>query len=239
MSDEVLILFLFHSRIQSLGGISALPTITVDCGAMVNLIKEATAFALNAKIHKSVHSASQMDGKSPVIVVGETTIKFTRNGMTFTFCGLVCRNMEDDILAGIPFIEDNGIDLVGSEKLLRFPDGTEFYYSDKREVSSVNVGRIQSELVRSSGPSTTVFPGEFLELDLPQQFHDEKFPVAIEPRPNVKGDTEWILPALVRSVNGKIRVINNSKEPKKVLKGQHMCQVMHSTRPRSVSFVIE
>ena len=36
---------------------------------------------------------------------------------------------------------------------------------------------------------------------------------------------------LVKPVNGKIRIVNSSNEPKKVMKGQHICQVMHSVPP--------
>ena len=37
---------------------------------------------------------------------------------------------------------------------------------------------------------------------------------------------------LVKLVNGKIRIVHNSTEPKKVMQGQHICQVMHSVPPK-------
>ena len=94
------------------------------------------------------------------------------------FSGLVCRGMNDDILGGIPFIEDNNIDVLGSEKCVVFSDGSRFSYKEKTE-SQGSVRQVHPKLVRATGSSKTVFPGEFLELDLPEEFHDERFPIAI------------------------------------------------------------
>ena len=56
---------------------------------MISLIKESVAIALGAKIRKMLQSAHQLDGKSPLKVVGETTIVFKRNDMSIILHALV------------------------------------------------------------------------------------------------------------------------------------------------------
>ena len=58
--------------------------------------------ALKGKIVKAVQSASQADGKSQLEIVSETTIKFIWNNLEFV---LHARNFDDDILAGMPFMD--------------------------------------------------------------------------------------------------------------------------------------
>ena len=203
-------------------------TITIDTGAMISLIKESVAVALCAKIRKTSQGAHQLDGKSPLKVVGETTITFKRNDMPIILHALVCTNMEDEILAGTPFTKLNGIDVLGRSETIVFSDGTTFRYIEE----SPNVSRCTpAQLVRSVVPSTTIFPGQYLECGLPEEFHDERVPVAIEPR-STNSNSDWVSPMLVKPVNGKIRIVNSSTEPKKVVKGQHICQVMHSVPPK-------
>jgi hypothetical protein len=86
-------------------------TITIDTGAMISLIKESVAVALCAKIRKTSQGAHQLDGKSPLKVVGETTIIFKRNDMSIILHALVCTNMENEILAStsMPFSLVNGV----------------------------------------------------------------------------------------------------------------------------------
>ncbi|CAG2213632.1 unnamed protein product [Mytilus edulis] len=79
--------------------------LTIDSGATGNMIRASAATKLNAKITSSSQSAHQADGSSPLTVVGETRLTFTRDKHQLYFEGLVVENLDSDILAGIPFME--------------------------------------------------------------------------------------------------------------------------------------
>ncbi|CAC5386067.1 unnamed protein product [Mytilus coruscus] len=79
--------------------------LTTDSGATGNMIRASAATKLNAKITSSSQSANQADGSSPLTVVGETRLTFTRDKHQLYFEGLVVEKLDSDILAGIPFME--------------------------------------------------------------------------------------------------------------------------------------
>ena len=83
--------------------------VTVDSGATGNMIKTSTVHSIGGVINPSSQSAHQADGSSPLDVVGETKLFFTREGKEFIFEGLVIDNLDVDILAGTPFIEHNDV----------------------------------------------------------------------------------------------------------------------------------
>ena len=62
---------------------------------------------MGANIVGCSQSAHQADGSSPLRVMGETCLVFTRGGNKLYFDGLVIENLDTDVLAGIPFMERN------------------------------------------------------------------------------------------------------------------------------------
>ena len=158
--------------------------ITLDSGAEANMMRESVALTLNAKITKSNQTAFQADGKSPMTVVGEVRITFTRSGKTFTFEGLVVENLDVDILAGVPFLSLNDITIRTAKHHVILDDGTIYTYgtvptqiSDNRHV----VRRTQAHVLRAPPSSTTVWPGEYVEVDLPENVPQDTS-LALEPR---------------------------------------------------------
>ena len=73
------------------------------------MIRSSTVKRLGASITTSSQSARQADGHSPLEVVGETSIAFTREGIQLHFEGLVVENLDVEVLAGTPFMEVNDI----------------------------------------------------------------------------------------------------------------------------------
>ena len=106
-----------------------------------------------------------------------------------------------------------------------FDDGSTFQYTSTHESKGI-VRRMQAQVLKSDC-SSTIFPGEFIEVDLPDEYAFEKYPVAVEPRV-LSENASWLKPTLTKPVNGKIRIVNESSEPQKVPKGHHFCQIMHS-----------
>ncbi|KAJ8381402.1 hypothetical protein SKAU_G00021800 [Synaphobranchus kaupii] len=73
------------------------------------MIRLPTAQRFGAKITASSQSAHQADGSSPMVIVEETRLVFSRGTKKFHFEGLVVENLDVDILAGTPFMSTNDI----------------------------------------------------------------------------------------------------------------------------------
>ena len=85
--------------------------LTIDSGAMGNMIRLSTVQRLNARVDGTKQSAKQADGSSPLNVLGETRLTFTRDGLKFHFECLVIAYLDVEVLAGIPFMESNDISI--------------------------------------------------------------------------------------------------------------------------------
>ena len=83
--------------------------ITIESGATGNIICLSTVQKLKVEICKSAQSAYQGDGSSPLKVIGETKLSFTRRKHVFQCEGLVVENLDVVVLAGSPFMEANDI----------------------------------------------------------------------------------------------------------------------------------
>ena len=208
--------------------------ITLDSGAEANMMRESVALTLNAKITKSNQTAFQADGKSPMTVVGEVRITFTRSDKTFTFEGLVVENLEVDILAGVPFLSLNDITIRTAKHHVILDDGTIYTYgtvptqiSDNRHV----VRRTQAHVLRAPPSSTTIWPGEYVEVDLPENVPQDTS-LALEPRTDSHVSTAslsksqlWPTPDIITAVGNKICIPNLSREQKVLRRNEHFCQV--------------
>ena len=102
--------------------------LTQDCGATVNLLKEHTANRLNIEITPASQSAHQCDGVSNLTIVGEVRTTFYRNDTPLYFEGLVVRNMESEVLCGMPFQIANDITVRGKRNEIWIGDHIKFNY---------------------------------------------------------------------------------------------------------------
>ena len=73
---------------------SSATTITMDCGAEADLIRKDTALAIGARIRKSTQETTQADGVSPLKVVGEVHLVFTRGDHKFKLSALVVEQLD-------------------------------------------------------------------------------------------------------------------------------------------------
>ncbi len=203
--------------------------LTLDSGATGNMIRLATAQSLGITIKKSVQSARQADGQSPLAVVGEIHTTFVRDNFSFVFEALVVKNLDVDILAGIPFMSMNDVTVRPAKHQVILGDGTIYDYGQSlRQPTQHTVRRAQ--VIRGPLHRTTVWPGEFIEVDVPQDFSpNDTF--ALEPRldnlsaPIEKESHIWPQPDIVSSICGKIRIPNLTKEPQSLPRLSHFCQV--------------
>ena len=152
--------------------------ITVDTGATGNMIREDVVKKLGGKISKSTQVASQADGRSPLQITGETRLQFTRGEHSFLFEGLVVKDLDVDVLAGIPFMEYNDILVRPAVQKIYFSTGSSCSYGKTTSNPTHKVRR--AHILRAPNKLTTVFPGEFVEAPVPDEIVN--ISVTIEPR---------------------------------------------------------
>ncbi|CAB4001636.1 Hypothetical predicted protein [Paramuricea clavata] len=133
--------------------------VTIDSGATCNMNRASTA-----------------DGHSPLEVIGETRITFTREKYELCFEGLVVENLDVEILAGTPFMEANAISVRPARHTVLICDTSYTYGSNKTKSPAVRCAVV---LIAPS-TSTTIWPGEFIEIALPDGIPDNVY--ALEPR---------------------------------------------------------
>ena len=68
------------------------------------MIRMSTVQKLKVEICESAQSTHQTDVSSPLKVIGETKLSFTRGQHVFQVEGLVVQNLDVEVLAGTPFM---------------------------------------------------------------------------------------------------------------------------------------
>ena len=191
--------------------------ITIDSGATGNMIRHSTAKHLGCAIISSAQSVQQADGSSQLQVVGETRTTFTRDNTDFMFEGLVVEDLDVEVLAGTPFMETNDVAVRPAKREVHLGNGSVYTYGSKSTPSPLPTVR-WAFVLRAPAPSKTVWPGEFVEVRLPDgATPDSEY--ALEPRTdapsshNLKPSQLWPQPSVVSSVARAIRIPNLSTEP--------------------------
>ena len=193
------------------------------------MIRHTVTQRLGCHVTPSSQSVHQADGSSPLQVVGETRFLFTRKGREFTFEGLIVENLDVDVLAGTPFMEVNDIAVRPAKRQVILGDGSFYTYGSPQPTTVTSAAR-RALVLRSPPRSLTVWPGDFVEVELPSDAPPDS-EYALEPRtdaPSVRQLTPsllWPSPSIVSSVAGKIRIPNLSSEPHFLKRNEHFCQV--------------
>lgn len=219
--------------------------ITIDSGAETNMIRESTAVAINAKITPSSQLAYQADGQSPLSVVGEMRIKLSRDDHEFVLEALVVKNMDVDILAGVPFMDYNDISVRPAKRQVIVGDGAIYEYGISNSSHQSNmVRRTQARVLRAPSSPLTVWPGEYVEISVPTDVCDNTM-LALEPRVDSSvcrpmSDSQiWPKPEIITSVGDKIRIPNDTEDPIVLRKNEHFCQVLEVDSPLEVNISTE
>ena len=155
-----------------------------------------------------------------------------RGKHTFVLEALVVKELDVDILAGVPFTDLNDITIRTKLRQLILSDGTTITYNhDQPKKSYPSVRLITSHILRVQ-TKTTVWPGEFLELDAPLTANEDS-DVALEPRYDMcdNHNIAWPVPAITSTVEGKIRIPNHTSEPIVLRRNDHVAQISHAYEP--------
>lgn len=114
-------------------------------------------------------------------------------------------------------MEANDIAVRPAKRQMILGDGSIYNYGSQHPAAVSSAAR-RALVLRSPPTSTTVWPGEFVEVELPSEAPPDS-EYALEPRtdaPSVKKLTVsqlWPTPGIVSSIAGKIRIPNLSPEP--------------------------
>ena len=216
--------------------------VTIDSGATGNMIRHDTAVRLGCKIKHSSQSAHQADGSSPLTIVGETTISLARKNNTFQFCGLVVQNLDVEMLAGTPFMEINDITIRPAKRIITLADGTTYTYGTTQRALNRHAVR-RAHVLRAPPTNTTVWPGDFVEVNLPADMYSEDATFAIEPRYDatvnkcVSENDVWPQPSLIMSVEGVVRIPNLTNTTRVLKRNEHFCQIREVFEPDNATAV--
>ena len=203
---------------------------TLDTGSETNMISESTARLIHAPITPSSQNAVQADGQSQLSVTGETRINLTFHNKTFSLEALVVKNLDRDVIAGIPFLSEHDITLRPSKRQVNFSDGSSYVYNNLRTFKHpANVKRTSSYILHA--PATTVWPNEYLEMTVPPEWDEQD--IILEPH---SGDgsnrhLSWPPPMITRPKAGKIRIPNSTDQPKVLRKDQQFAQLIPAADP--------
>ena len=96
---------------------------------------------------------------------------------------------------------------------------------------SHSVRRAQSYILRAASSSTVVWPGKYVELDVPPDLGEDCV-LALQPRSDAPMPKNtscfWPEPQILEAVGTKIRLVNTSDEPKAIGRHEHLSQVLHT-----------
>ena len=204
--------------------------VMLDSGGETNMIREGAVLAIGAKIKPTTQSALQADGKSRMLVKGETGFTLFFEGKSFQFEGLVVEDLDVEILAGMPFLCKNDIILHPYRSLVIFNDGSSYKFpgpSSRQDPPPHSVRKVSSHVIRAPSTNTTLYPGDSIEVDVPPDLQHEP-DLALEPRLNNSlVPPTWPNPEIVTLVCGKVRITNDT-DTTMILKKNDQFGQLHS-----------
>ena len=165
----------------------------------------------------------------------------SRDGHMFQFHGLVVKSLDVDVLAGIPFMENNDITIRPAKHEIILSDGTTYVYGTQSTNHKPNHQSVRrAHVLRAPSEATTIWPGDYIEVELPQEMSTCDSTFALEPRTDTHISKTltanhipvWPRPSIVQSIAGKIRVPNLSNEPLLLKRQEHFCQIRNVYRGR-------
>ncbi|CAH1266400.1 B4GALNT2 [Branchiostoma lanceolatum] len=198
--------------------------ILLDSGAESSMIRADEAKRLGLRIHPNTsQTPSQADGGRMAGVLGECRTTFYRRKAPLRFDALVVSDLASPIIAGSPFLETNGFTINFKTRQIHLADGSATDYSSSSKPPRPRIHRITNNLLRMQDKTTTLWPNDYLELQLPDGL--DTYPdVALEPRQDSLSceHLKAFRQGTYRNIAGYIRVPNVSCAPVNVTKNMHL-----------------
>ena len=134
---------------------------------------------------------------------------------------------------GIPFLITNDITVPPAKCQVRIQDSKIIHYEPTGDTTTGShaVRLAQSFTLCAPSSETVVWPGAYLELDIPPDLGDDRI-LALQPRTDTpvskhtKPTHIWPEPQISEAVGSKIRLVNTSNEPKVIGRLEHLSQIL-------------
>ena len=140
----------------------------IDSGSGGDMIRHDMFLKLGLKSRPAAQGATQADGRTPLNVIGETSFNIERDGMVLAWSGLIVKQLSADIICGTPFMERHDISIRPARKEIIFhTHGNTYQYNPETPIRSNAVAIRRVEVLRAP-ESTTIYPGEKLEVAAPE-----------------------------------------------------------------------
>ena len=193
---------------------------TLDSGAEANCIRYDECKRLGLKIEPTSQRATQGDGKTPLPTYGEVHFTAYRGHHKLSFNGLVVKDLDTAVLAGMPFHRVNQVTIDYSQCCIILDNCCKLKFNPEKRLKNTS----KSAALRV-GQLTCILPGEEIKFELPESLRTET--VSVEPRSTVPNDMpDWVRCDVVTpDAEGKIILKNHSKEPVLLSKHTQVIQV--------------
>jgi hypothetical protein len=131
-------------------------------------------------VTKGTQAVRQADGLSHFKVVGEVRTVFVYGKHKMYFKGLAVENLDVDVLVGIPCMTGNAISIRPAKHEIRIGDNHVYNYNGHNNSTRHSVCR--AEVLRAPETPTTVWTGQFVEVDVQSHFPQPNGTFAVELR---------------------------------------------------------
>lgn len=207
--------------------------VIIDSGAELNLMKYSTARRLNMKLVPASIIILQADGVTPLEIAGEVHTQFHRDNLVFHFDAIIVYDLQEEILVGMPFVEDNMMTNVWHKKLIIFKDGSTYRYDTKPTI--VNRLIIATPRILRVAQKETIWPNNDVTLPCPPELLNQK-EIAIEPRWDYPQPEPWLpVPIITHTTNGEITVPNKATFPFNFQRHSHVAQAVALIDPAALA----
>ena len=196
----------------------------MDSGAEANCITLLECKRLQIQFSPTTQTAVAVDKKTRVPVLGEVKTSFERNGLIFYFEGLVCPELTNEIIGGLPFLKTNKINQELNNNRISVHQNEKVYYIMEIPSMSPSTRALQSRIVilKDSTPNISILPSEHFDVKLSPDFQPDQSYI-LEPSLENKNNS-W-LPQEVQAVGNTIRVTNHTNQPIIIPTDAHMLRV--------------
>ena len=182
--------------------------------------------SIGAPITKSSQQALQADGLTLLAVDGETRLILSRANKHLALDAFVVDDLDVDVIAGTPLLIATDSSVRPAKCQVRIQDSKVIYYEHRSDPNTAShaVRRAQSYTLRSPSSTTVLWPGDYVELNVPPPDLGEDHVLALQhadtPVPkHTKTTSIWPEPQILEAVGTKVRLVNSSQEPKLI--GRH------------------
>ena len=197
---------------------------TLDSGAEANVIRIDECNRLGLSIKPTSKQATQGDGKTPLPTFGEVHFTAQRGHHKLVFSGLVVKDLDTAVLAGMPFHRVNHIMIDYSECLIVLENCCSIKFDPEKKGKKAHSSALKVAV------RTCILPGEKIKLELPDSLRTKDY-VAVEPRTTVPKDMpDWVGCHIVApDAEGNIELTNTTDEPVLLSKHTQVAQVRATT----------